>query len=377
MTLNNRPFPVKYVRMPIEVESPEERGYPTIRFNLAESSVTDRRLGEFKLDLDDAVLAYGDHRGLPALRKEIADDAGIHEREVLVTAGAAGALFIISTTLLGLDDHLVVVRPNYATNLETPRAIGCQIDIVDLVFEDGFALDMERLRASLRPNTRLISLTTPHNPTGVCVGREALAAAVALAAEAGCKLLVDETYRDMVYGEKPQLAATLADHVISVSSVSKAYGIPGVRVGWIVNRDPVLMERFLAAKEQIGICGGTIDEIIAAAAISARGEFLPALNARLASARDTVARWIAEEPALEWVMPEGGCVCFPRIKPSIAVDLDAFYRLLDEEYGVEVGPGHWFEMDRRFMRIGFGWPTADELEKGLQGISAALRRSRT
>lgn len=366
---------MKYVRMPIEVESPEERGYATILYNLAESSVTDRKLGAFGLDLADAVLAYGDHRGLPELRSQIAADVGCGDGDVLATAGAAGALFIVATTLLGPDDHLIVVRPNYATNLETPRAIGCEIDIVDLAFEDGFALDIAQLRACLRPNTRLISLTTPHNPTGVCLGAQTLRAAVALAADAGCKLLVDETYRDMVYGEKPPLAATWGDHVISVSSVSKAYGIPGVRVGWIVNRDPCLMERFLAAKEQIGICGGIVDEMIAAAAIAARGDFLPTLNARLAAARGIVADWIAGEPALEWVKPEGGCVCFPRIRPSVSVDLDLFYGLLDEEYGVAVGPGHWFEMDRRFMRIGFGWPTEDELRHGLKGISAALARA--
>jgi aspartate/methionine/tyrosine aminotransferase len=366
---------MKYVRMPIEVESPEERGYATIRYNLAESSVTDRTLGEFGLDLDSAVLAYGDHRGLPALRTEIAADAGVGEGDVLVTAGAAGALFIIATTLLGPDDHLVVVRPNYATNLETPRAIGCAIDLVDLAFEDGFALDVARLRAALRPNTRLISLTTPHNPTGVCLDRATLDAAVALAAEAGCLLLVDETYRDMVAGEKLPLAATLGAHVISVSSVSKSYGIPGVRVGWIVNRDAGLMERFLAAKEQIGICGGLLDEMIAAAAVAAREIWLPALNAKLATARDAVEAWIAGQEAIEWVKPAGGCVCFPRIKPHLDVDLDLFYRLLDADYGVAVGPGHWFEMDRRFMRIGFGWPTFEELTKGLAGISAALARA--
>lgn len=366
---------MKYVRMPIEVESPEERGYATIRYNLAESSVTDRTLGEFNLDLGQAVLAYGDHRGLPELRAAIAADVAVGERDILVTAGAAGALFIIATTLLGPDDHIIVVRPNYATNLETPRAIGCAIDIVDLAFEDGFALNVERLRERLRPNTRLISLTTPHNPTGVCLSRAALDAAIALAGEAGCRLLVDETYRDMVYGPKPPLAATLGDHVISVSSVSKAYGIPGVRVGWIVNLDADLMERFLAAKEQIGICGGIVDEMIAASALAARHDFLPALQARLADARDVVAAWISAEPALEWVKPEGGCVCFPRIRPSVSVDLDAFYRLLDEDFGVAVGPGHWFEMDRRFMRIGFGWPTAEELREGLKGISGALARA--
>jgi aspartate/methionine/tyrosine aminotransferase len=367
---------MKFVRMPIEVESPEERGYSTIRYNLAESSVTDRPLGDFKLKLDDLILAYADHRGLPQLRSEIADDGGVGEREVLSTPGAAGALFFIATTLLQPDDHLIVVRPNYATNLETPRAIGCAIDLVDLRFEDGFRLDLDRIRRAVRPNTKLISLTTPHNPTGVCLSEDELEEAAEIAASAGCRLLVDETYRDMVFGPKPSLAATIAPHVISVSSMSKSYGIPGIRVGWIVNTDPKLMTDFLAAKEQIGICGSIVDETIAAIAIGQRETFLHALTERLRKARDRVEAWIGGEEGFEWVKPEGGCVCFPRIKPSVAVDIDKFYRVLDEDFGTAVGPGHWFEMDRRFMRVGYGWPNAEELGMGLAGLSRALAAAR-
>lgn len=362
--------------MPIEVESPEERGYSTIRYNLAESSVTDRPLSDFGLKLDNLVLAYADHRGLPELRAEIASDAGVGDRDVLSTPGAAGALFFIATTLLEPDSHLIVVRPNYATNLETPRAIGCAIDFVDLRFEDGFALDLDRLRTAIRPNTKLISLTTPHNPTGVCLSEAQLREASSIAASAGCRLLVDETYRDMVFGPKPPLAATIAPHVISVSSMSKSFGIPGIRVGWVVNTDPKLMTDLLAAKEQIGICGSIIDETIAAVALGQRSTFLPPLIARLAKARDRVEAWIGDEAGFEWVKPEGGCVCFPRIKSSVALDIDKFYRVLDEECGTAVGPGHWFEMDRRFMRVGYGWPNAEELEQGLLGLSRALAAAR-
>ncbi len=100
---------------------------------------------------------------------------------MLVTAGAAGALFIISTSLLSERDHLVVVRPNYATNIETPRAIGCAISYVDLDFDEGFAIDVGRVAAAMRPNTRLISVTCPHNPTGTMMDRADLDALVALA----------------------------------------------------------------------------------------------------------------------------------------------------------------------------------------------------
>jgi aspartate/methionine/tyrosine aminotransferase len=146
---------MNYKRMPIEIESPEEMGYATIQYNLAESSIRDRTLGDFKLDLNDTVLAYTEHRGVTPLREAIIQESdALNVDNVLVTTGAAMALFVISTTLLTKDDHLIVIRPNYATNLETPRAIGCKMTIVDLDFDDKFALDTEGVRRAITPKTK-------------------------------------------------------------------------------------------------------------------------------------------------------------------------------------------------------------------------------
>ena len=363
---------MKYVRMPIEIESPEEQGYDTIRFNLSESSMRDRKLSELGLRFDDLTLMYGVHRGAPGLRTLIARQSGVAEECVLTTAGAAGALFIIATTLLEKNDHLVVVRPNYATNIETPRAIGCAIDYVDLKFEEGFRLDVDRLEALIRPATKLISVTTPHNPTGVSLADADLKRLIAIAERRGIRLLVDETYREMSFVPKLPVAASLSASAISVASMSKSYGIPGIRVGWIVNRDAALMERFLAAKEQIGICGSIIDEHIAEAAVAQSPQWLATVDRTLREALRTVETWLARERRMEWVRPQGGCVCFPRIRGDAGVDIDAFYRALQADHATAVGPGHWFEQDRRHMRIGFGWPLAAELSGGLAAISASL-----
>src|SRR5664279_2859699 len=131
---------MRYKRMPIEVESPEEMGYASIRCNLAESSMRDRVLGDRGLDVDlgKTILLYGDHRGHPALRELLAAESGCAASQVLLTPGAAGALFIVSTSILSAGDHLVVLRPHYATNIETPRAIGCDISFVELSLENGF-----------------------------------------------------------------------------------------------------------------------------------------------------------------------------------------------------------------------------------------------
>ena len=128
---------LNYRRTPIETESPEEFGYDKIRYNLAESSVPDFILGDLELDLNNLQLRYSDHRGYPELRQAIAEETdNITSDQVLITTGAAGALFIIATSILSQEDHIVLLHPNYIANLETPRAIGCQIDYLRLSKEN-------------------------------------------------------------------------------------------------------------------------------------------------------------------------------------------------------------------------------------------------
>jgi histidinol-phosphate/aromatic aminotransferase/cobyric acid decarboxylase-like protein len=114
----------------------------------------------------------------------VAGAAGLTADDVLITSGAAGALFIVATSLLEPGDHLVVVRPNYATNLHTPRAIGCEISCIDLRFEDGYQLDPDAVAAAITPRTKLISVTCPHNPTGVMLNEAELRQLAELAAGA-------------------------------------------------------------------------------------------------------------------------------------------------------------------------------------------------
>ena len=368
---------MRYLRMPIEVESPEEYGYGNIRYNLSESSIRDRSVSDLGLTVPNLTLLYGEHRGGQRLRELIvADQPKLNAGDVLITGGAATALFIVSTSLLGASDHLVVVRPNYATNLETPRAIGCAISFIDLEFESGFRLDFEKLAAAITPQTRVVSVTCPHNPSGVMFTADELRRLVALTEAAGCYLLVDETYRDLSFEGPLPLAASLGRHVISVSSLSKAYGIPGIRIGWLITHDPKLQEAFLAAKEQISICGSVIDEWIAEQVLARRSDILEPTLAEMRRRRQLVGEWIEQEPLLEWAPPQGGVVCFPRMQAEPAGGTAAFYKRLLATHGTYVGPGHWFEMSDSFFRLGYGWPTREELEAGLISISQALRGER-
>ncbi|PNP86568.1 hypothetical protein FNYG_00270 [Fusarium nygamai] len=369
---------MKFERMPIEIESPKEYGYDKIKYNLSESSVTDQALESLDIKIPNLTLLYNEHRGETKLRKLIADDAGVSPDDVLITSGAAGALFIITTSQLGSTsdserDHLVVVRPNYATNLETPKAVGCEISYVDVTFENGFQPNIDQVEAAIKSNTRLVSVTCPHNPTGSTLSREALHRLVAITNKKSVLFPVDETYRDVAFVEKLPVAASLGDHVLSVCSLSKSVGMPGVRIGRLITTNKTLQETFLAAKEQISISGSVINEWIAIDVLSRREKILSDTTNEMRVRLQMVESWIKGEEMLEWVKPTGGVICFPRIKQEPKGGFPAFYERLLNKYATYVGPGHLFDMSDGFFRLGYGWPTREELEGGMKAISAALR----
>ncbi|QMW00511.1 aminotransferase class I/II-fold pyridoxal phosphate-dependent enzyme [Spirosoma foliorum] len=370
---------MNYTRMPIEIESPEEIGYSTIQYNLAESSVRDIHVKDLNIKLDDLLLCYGHHRGHPDLLTSIADESSILKSEdVLVCSGAATALFIVATTLLSEKDHLVVVRPNYGTNLETPRAINCAMSIIDLTFQNQFALNVDQIRQAIRPNTRLISITNPHNPTGTVISEDVLNELVELAETNNCYLLVDETYRYLNFQTplRPYLAEK-SKRVISVSSLSKAFGVPGIRIGWIICQEAGLMHQFLAAKEQIMITNSVVDEQIALHILQNQEPLLREAHHHIRTNFAIIKRFFTETAYLDWVEPTAGVVCFPRLKAGYSINAEAFYKSLYSTYQTLVGPGHWFEQDKIYMRIGFGYPTSDELATGLQNLERCLEEHLT
>jgi aspartate/methionine/tyrosine aminotransferase len=357
----------------MEREAPDEAGAHAFAQNLAESSISDVLLSDLHFDLGDLALSYMDHRGKADLRELVASEGhGLTADDVLITAGASVALFIVATALLDRDARAVVAFPNYVTNFDTPRTIGCSLAFLELKFEEKYQVDTDRLAALITPDTRLVSLTTPHNPTGAVMSEEQLRRAIELVERNNAYLLVDETYRDMSRGPMPPLAASLSTRAISVSCVSKAYGLPGLRIGWLICRDRALQETLLAAKEQICICNSVLTEEIAFRFLRDRHTHLPRIRRHIERNFGIMRRWIECESRLEWVEPRGGAVCFPRIAAGVAIDTGRFYRTLRDQYRVAVGPGYWFEVDPRHMRLGFGYPSADELETALRSISSAL-----
>lgn len=364
---------MQYVRMPIEIESPEERGYETIAYNLSESSVADLTLSDIG-GIDPAVkLAYTDHKGKPALRQLIAGQyAGIKSEDILLTCGAAAALFAINTSLLDTNSHLIVVQPNYATNIDVPKAIGCNISYINLQIENEWKLDIDAIVNSITDETKLISITSPHNPTGMVLSEEELRKIIRIAEEKNIYLLVDETYRDICFDTPYPVAASLSNKVISISSISKAYGLPGLRIGWVITKDKMLYEKLLAAKEMMHITNSVLDEEACFSFLQKKDYWKERINKAAVENLSVLKAWLEKETRIEYVLPQGGVVCFPAIKENIKIDYGLFYETLLEKYGTMIGPGHWFNMPDRFMRIGFAWVDKETLTTGLDNISKCL-----
>jgi len=365
-----------YKRMPIEKESPEETGYSNILYNLAESSVTDLQFHELNLSLNKLKLEYIAHRGHAGLRKLIANEADvISEEKVLLTNGAAGALFIINSSLLTAEDHLIVVRPNYATNIEVPLTIGCAVTYIHLTFEEEWRVNIAAIEAAIQPNTKLISITTPHNPTGMLMTDMELEALITIAERKNIWLLVDETYRDACFKTPYPVMASKSKKLISVSSLSKAFGLPGLRIGWLITQDEYLLELFLAAKEMIYISNSALDEEVAYQFYRQKEKFAGVINQQAMQNFELLHSWLKKETRLEAVLPEGGVVCFPRFVKNIKVDTEKFYNVLMQKYKTMTGPGHWFGMPDTYMRIGFGWTDAATFQTGLENISRTIDES--
>ena len=159
--------------------------------------------------------------------------------------------------------------------------------------------------------------------------------------------------------------------------MSKAYGLPGLRMGWLICRDKQLMETFLAAKEQIFITNSVVDEEIACHYLRNKEKLFPPVQATILKNFSIMKNFMQEQDMLEWIEPQGGCVCFPRIKKEININTDQFHEVLLHKYSTYVGRGHWFEEDDRYMRIGYSWDKTEKLEKGLENILKAIEETKS
>jgi aspartate/methionine/tyrosine aminotransferase len=344
----------------------------TTRYDVGESAVKFLKLQDLGLDLNAVDLRYGHHAGAPQLREAIsAEYPGLAADDVLVTSGGAEAIFAICAALLRPGDHVIVEHPNYPSTYEVPRGLGCDVELFRLEFEHNFELDLDRLEQSITPKTRLLIFTHPNNPTGSMISPEQQARLVRLAEAKRIYLIFDETYRHLAFGEPLPAAASLGRFAISVTSMSKCYGLPGIRIGWLASTAPEIHDGVLAVREQVTITNSALSEAIALRVLEKQEAFLSRARAHVDCNLRIASTWIDGRTDLEWVRPRGGVVAAPRLRSGHVADPEALYRALAVDHQVFVVPGRCFDMDNRFFRLGFGG-TADELTEGLRRVSLAL-----
>ena len=302
---------------------------------------------------DGLALGYAQPGGHQLLREEIASlYSGVEAEEVIVCAGADEALYLLLNAVLGPTDDAIVVRPAYEPLLRVAAATGARVTGISLD-PDGWTLDVASVRAALRPGTRAIVINFPHNPTGAVPPQEALDALAGLAAEVGAHLLSDEVYRLLEYEPAERLPAAVeyGGGAVSVGVMSKAFGLAGLRIGWLATRDSALLARIAAARQSISSGNSAPSEILALIALRAREQLLERSRALLERNVALVELLVENHSELlTWTRPRAGCVGFPRVLQGSGDELAA--RLLAQER-VLVVPGSVYGLEDHF-RVGFG-----------------------
>ncbi len=324
-------------------------------------------------------LGYTQTWGSPALREAIAATySGIPAQEILCFAGAEEGIYVAMRTLLDAGDHAIVLTPNYQAAETLPLAI-CEVTGVPLVESEDWALDVDAIRAAVRPNTKLISINFPNNPTGAVPTQAAFEDLVELCRKHGLWLFSDEVYRGLERSDADRLpqAAEVYERGLSLNVMSKAYGLPGLRIGWIAGRDRDRLARMERYKHYLSICNSAPSEVLAEIALKARDILLARNRGLVAENLGRLDAFFAKfESLFEWKAPKGGCVAFPRYRGSDGVE--SFCKALVEEAGVLLLPASLYrseltETPRDRFRIGFG---RANLPAGLQALQDWLSGAR-
>jgi len=300
-------------------------------------------------------LGYTESMGSPSLRTEICRAyRDIQPDQVLVHTGAEEAIFLFMHAVLNAGDHVIVHWPCYQSLTEVARSIGCRVSLWKAHEENGWALDIDELKQSIQSGTRAIIINTPHNPTGYLMTSDEFQEVSRIARENGIILFSDEVYRESEYREEDRLPAAcdLGEHAVSLGVMSKTYGLPGLRIGWIATRNAEVYDGMAALKDYTTICNSAPSEFLAELALRHR----KALAERNLEIIDKNLKLLDQfftrhADRFVWQRPQAGSIGFPRL---IGEDVNDFCKGLVEKAGVLLLPGTLYDDQGNHFRIGFG-----------------------
>ncbi len=317
-------------------------------------------------------LGYTESLGSPSLRREI---CGIYRtiqpEHVLVHSGAEEAIFLFMHAVLDADAHVIVHWPCYQSLVEVARSIGCQVTLWKAREENNWALDVDELRHSLRPNTKAIVINVPHNPTGYLMSHHMFDEINHIAQAHGTLLFCDEVYRESEYRAEDRLPAAcdLGEHAVSLGVTSKTYGLAGLRIGWIATRNAEVYAKMAALKDYTTICNSAPSEFLAEVALRHR-EKLVKRNVGLITDNLSLLDPFFQRHVdrFAWRRPKAGPIAFPRL---IGGEVEPFCDALVKETSVLLLPGTVYDDPGNHFRIGFG---RKDLPKAVQRLEEFVHR---
>jgi aspartate/methionine/tyrosine aminotransferase len=308
--------------------------------------------------------------GYRPLVEQIARRYGVERDQVVTTTGCSMGNYLACAAVAGAGDEVLIEKPAYEPLLSVARLVAARIKRFSRPFSRGFQVDLDDYASKLTPRTRVVMLSNLHNPSGVLISEDTLCEIGRLAWKVGAYVLVDEVYLDFVFDRRPRSAVQLGEHFIVTSSLTKAYGLDGLRCGWILT-NPKLAAEIWRLQDFFGVNGAVPAEKLSTLAFENMLFFERRSRTVIEANRPVVDEFLdAHADQLECVRPDAGPVCFPRLRGD--EDGSQFAERLFNNYSVRVIPGRFFEMAKHF-RLGFGGRT-EALRAGLKRASQALRQ---
>src|SRR5215213_9892706 len=337
----------------------------TARFNLATSGMPNLKMRDLHVSIEDLEISYGVY-GYPRLKEAIAKRYDVPFDSVVTAAGTTFANHLAMAALIKPGDEVLVEHPVYEPMLALIQYLGADVKRFPRTFENGFRISPDEVEKLTTPNTRLIVITNLHNPTGVVTDDVTIKRLGEIAKAVGARVLVNEIYRETLFEEPPQTAFNFGNEFVITNSLTKAFGLSGLRCGWIF-AEPELAKRMWLLNDLFAATAVHAAERLSLVAMRQLPELAERSKQVLDRNRRLLNEFLDTREDLEVIRPEFGTVMFPRVRRDSA---DELCRLLREKYETSVVPGSFFEMPAH-VRVGIAGDT-DVLEEGLDRLGKAL-----
>lgn len=305
---------------------------------------------------DDLWLGYTEVPGLEILRQEVSNlYPGLGIKDVTMFTGAGEGILCAMGAMLDKGDHVIVITPCYQSLKAVPESVGAEVSTVELSEKDGWRLDTQRVSTLMRENTKMIIINFPHNPTGTMISKEEQGELIAIARKSGVYIFSDEVYRFSEIEKSDALdpIASVYERGISLGVMSKSFGLPGIRIGWVATQDSECLDKMRKFKHYSTICNCAPGEVLALIALRVRDSILK--NTREVAMKNLAILdefFARKKDFVSWVRPKGGCTGFVKLRPDL--DVEVFAQNLVEQQGVLILPGTVYQDSGNHFRLGFG-----------------------